>query len=185
MSTRSTDATLKALVAVMTLTLVLMGAQMWRIYRQGEPSTPLTISACAPADFAADESCDGDPPVDPDELELTEDLRIPVAGRVVLDSDVDIAYMIEVAWESVGSEVRFPVIDVPVTYEAHRDVSYGLEEPFAWAVPPQMLAMTEGVDAGESLGLWRIVGRATPELERYAVYSWDSVKTFELIAPHR
>lgn len=174
-------------ISVLAVLVAILAAIGWaRAFTAAQPrEQPLLITACAPDDFAADGFCDGDPPVDPGVLVLSPDLHIAVAGRTILTSDNDVAYSVRVSWVSVDSGAEIPVVGpVPVTYEAGRNEPYGLVSPFVWAVPPQLVALVDGVPSGESLGAWRIVGFADPvDRDRFAPYQWDSVKTFELVAP--
>lgn len=173
---RSIDLVLGAVVIV--LGALLMIAWLSIIEERSANTQPLTITACAPEDFI-EEQCTAGPPT-PGTVVLDEDLVIEVAGRVQVDSDRPVSYeLIEVAWEAVESEVRFPVISVPIEYEANRDEPYEIE----WVAPPQLLALIENTPPGESLGRWRIVGKAIPASRDLDVYVWDSVETFTMIAP--
>ncbi|NNF68441.1 MAG: hypothetical protein HKN01_01605 [Acidimicrobiia bacterium] len=147
------------------------------------PKAAVTITACHPEEIDPEVGdCEvGSTVPDPDILIADETLAIPVAGRVTLDHDEGVPYQVTVAWESVEDSVRFPVIDVPITWEPE-------EDPYevVWSLPDTLTAFIDASnpEPGESLGRWRIVGIAVPvDQDRFATHQWDSVRTFELVAP--
>lgn len=163
-------------VAILTAIALLLGvlaaigwARVFATATQPPPSAVLEISACAPSDFG-DGSCVGDPPVSPGVLTASPEARVPVAGRVRMIADRDVAFQVTVSWVAVESSAAFQVIDVPVVYEAGRDEPYEIE----WSIPPLLLDLLPCEPTR-----WRIVGRATP-IDDPAVqsYTWDSAKTF-------
>lgn len=179
-----------ALVALAVLSGVAGGVAIASFIRDRTdgPQQPVTVEACDPADFNGERCADGAlPPLSQrgTVLTLTEDLEIPVAGRVLNEADTDIAYEVTVSWVAVDVNeelgAKFPLIDVPVTWEAGRNEPYEL----AWGPPTQLLTLVDQADyePGESLGRWRIVGEAIPiNNVRWLPYLWTSVGTFELVA---
>jgi len=107
------------------------------------------------------------------------DEPIRVLGQTCLDGDDSVAYEVSVAFESVDNPgLRLPVIDVPVTYEP------GCQAPYDFPFEFPLNAITEAAGDGESLGDWRIVGRAEPvNFERYLPYQWDATETVEIVNP--
>lgn len=102
-----------------------------------------------------------------------------VTGQVCVDHDEPIAYDLEVAWESLTTQSRFVVIDTPLDWGPGCEDSYAFE----YDVPRAMAAQ---LPAGESLGRWRLVGRAVPvEQTRWATYQWDVTGSASLIAVGR
>lgn len=173
---------LAAVAGMFYVGVILVG----NVVRDARRSQPITIEACAPEEFNGTRCPEGYKAPFQDEdavFELTEDLTFEVAGRVVNDSNEDIAYEVTVSWVAVEDDgtrlADFPVIDVPVTWEAGRNEPYTIE----WVPPQQLLATGAAAEPGTSLGRWRIVGDARPvDEDRYSRYVWTSVGTFELVA---
>lgn len=143
---------------------------------------PLTITACTPDTYTTPADGEQGPPQSEcarwftarDDMWSTDD-PIPVVGQVCHSGDTPVSYQVQVAWQSVTGE-RILAIDVPIEYEP------GCQDPYAieWVAPPQL---TAGAETGDSLGQWRVVGRAVPvDPTRWATYQWDSTATVELIA---
>ena len=140
----------------------------------------LLVTACPPETFVGDDCTTGAP--DPAEIVLTDNLVIPVAGRVCNDETV--SYDVTVRWVSVDTTTEFTSIDVPVTYDQGCNPPYGVPDASfqGWSPPPEMLEAFAAEPAGTDLGRWRIVGTADPVRDdTYATYQWDSVKTFSLV----
>ena len=143
---------------------------------------PITITACTPESWTApaineqirqaDCTRPGDAPND----SMDASLPIPVTGQVCNDSELAVAHDVTVAFRGVdemGAELR--VLDVPVTWEPGCRVY-----DFAFFFPAALIIG----EPGDSLGRWRLVGRAIPTLsDTYDQYQWDAMGTIEFLVP--
>lgn len=165
--------TLLSFAALVLVAASMSAGAVAALFRQTQGlKQPVTITACTPDDFA-DGRCDA--PVDPGVLTLSADLAIPVSGQVCLEESA--AYDVDVSWVHIDSDTEFSVLSTPITWDEGCGDPYAIE----WVPPAQLLASE--LEPGQDLGRWRIVGTARPvDPSRYATYSWDSVKTFELVA---
>ena len=162
-------------------------------FARPERTQPLTITACAPDTYEFPDPIDGGPMYErgvrqdgcvrqfaapDDQWPITEPVR--VVGQVCLDNDTSVAYQVSIAYESVDTpDLRITVLDVPITYDPGCQPPYD----FPFEFPLQSLTL-ETSEPGESLGQWRIVGRAVPgNTDRYLPSQWDSTSTVELVAP--
>lgn len=176
---RHTNLILITIIVIMGATVLLLAVQTYRTALGSDQL--LEYSVCTAEDFADDQSCEGDPPVDPDVLVLSEDLAIDVAGEVKFSGDEAVTYQVQVFWVNTTGGSRYTLIDVEITYDPdHADSSYAIP----WVAPNQLLAIAERQPPCTDLGRWRIVGRASP-IDNLSVspYNWDSVETFGLVTP--
>ena len=178
----------RALVVVVAVATFAVLATLTALYAViSKPSfleQPLTVSVCHPADFSTEL---GDCPPGAEQVGggsvVLSEAVFPVAGRVSLDHDKQVAYNIRVEWIPIAGGARFNAgVNVDVSYTNNQD-PYGVIRQFAWTPPPAMVASFADAEPGDSLGRWRIIGTATPvRADRFAPYVWDSVETFDLIA---
>lgn len=101
---------------------------------------------------------------------------VEVAGQVCIDHDEPVAYEVQVAWEALESSARAIVLETPLTWDP------GCAEPysFVYSFPDFLVANAE---QGESLGRWRLVGKAVPvDPARFSTYQWDATGSVEVMA---
>lgn len=171
---------LAAFGAVIAVSMFGAGAAWQRFFRTLEHDRPLTVTACTPESYDMpavghrgpdQHECDA-PGAGVDVIHAAS--PVTVAGQVCNDADRPIPYRVAVSWVSVDEPgVESTVIDVPITYEP------GCQLPYLF----DFLFPAERVTVGaESLGRWRIVGRADPVDDSAEPYSWDALKTVEIYA---
>ena len=168
------NAGIYALVAVLGF---LVAVLTWELATTRPPQTAISITACQPADYDATEGClttgnrlDGP-------VELSEDLRIPVAGDVLKHVEGPATYRVTVSWVSIESGAEFPILGpVDLTWEDDR-MPYSIE----WSPPNQLLAFAAEPEPDGDLGRWRITGRGEPVDPSHSPFAWDSVETFQLV----
>jgi len=158
-----------------------------------EPIQPIRITACEPEVFDIADRCPAGSFVDPDGLSsqeldvvVSDQTKIPVAGRVINDHDEAIAYSISVSWVSLDATPlgqpgsTYVVLATAITWEPGPQEPYDIE----WSIPAEILERSSDLLPGQFLGRWRIVGTATPVLsDKYSSYQWDSAKTFTMRTP--
>lgn len=171
-------AAVSAVAVFMALVAAMLAYNVWQDINR---SQPLSVTACTPDSYDAPAGHDEGPPQDacdswfadgtPAEWPAGE--PISVAGQVCNSSDRTVAYQVTVAFESVTTKARYPMIDTPISYEpgCQRAYRYDFEFPgTAW--PPE-----DG-----TYGRWRLVGRAVPvDDDRFAELQWDAAKTVEFV----
>lgn len=175
-----------AMVAAAILLSTFAAVALWAFVDANRPlPQPLSVTACTPESY--DMPSPGE--LGPRQVDCVRWFQgrgdrwvwgdpVRVVGQVCLDAGVPVAYQVQVAWEAVESGARVLVIDVPITYDPGCQEAYD----FVFQVPEQLLP--GDTPSGESLGQWRIVGRATPvEVTRWGAYQWDATGTVELVAP--
>lgn len=173
-----------SIITGLALLVAAVAIAAWlQTFRQIRIAQPLLVTACTPDSYEAPAGrargpaqveCEswfaarGDtwPASDP----------ITVEGQVCNTGPVPVAYRVEVAWEAVDTLDRAVVLSVPITYEV------GCQEPYSFDFVFPM-DLSTGAFEGETLGRWRIVGRAVPvDQSRFSTYQWDAIETVEIIA---
>lgn len=173
----------RALVIIALATSVLGAGLAWFGFVNFlRAEQPLTITACTPSSYttpAAGQPGPSQPDCDhwfaaPNDQHPASQ-PVKVTGQVCLDTDQEVAYMVDVSWWSVSSEGgQINALSVPVTWQP------GCNEPyeFDYTFPVQVLDS----EPGQSLGKWKLVGKATPLLEgRWEPYQWDVTHAVEMI----
>ena len=154
---------------------------------------PLSITACAPDSYTPPVPTADDPNVyehGPTQEECQRVFAsrndhwvigspVVVVGQVCNNGDTPVAYQVEVAYESVSTpNLRLAVLSVPITYDP------GCHAPYEFPFDFPCQSACQQIGPGESLGLWRIVGTATPvNTEKFLPYQWDATGTVEYINP--
>lgn len=172
------------LVAIIAVTMFGAGAAWFAFAQTLNIEQPLTITACTPESYdtpaagergPAQADCEAPGARTGDTHPASQ--PITVAGQVCNDGLRPVAYEIVVGWQSVDvAGLRVNQINVPITYEPGCQPAY----EFDFTYPVELIG--DDVRPGESLGRWRIVGRATPaDTTSFARYQWDVVKTIEIV----
>ena len=157
-----------------------MAAGAWgQVYRQQRASQPIEIIACTKQSWTiglTQDQCVR--PMTPPENVLVAGESIAVAGDICLDRETSRRYDLTVDWISLQEEgLSFRVFSFPVEWEP------GCSQPydFAYTVPEQLLA--QAPPEGADMGLWKIIGRATPQNGIDLRYEWSVTESFRLIVP--
>ena len=173
----------QVVMVVIIIGVASMAVGAWlTLVNQTRARQPLEVIACEAGTFVhgmTQDQCVR--PMSRDAF-LKLDETVLVAGDICLDSDEPIRYDVVVEWVALEQDgVSFRVFEFPTTWNPGCDPEQAYDFPYTVPEALQAVAPPEG----GSLGLWRIVGTATPQNNRNGLilrYQWDVTDTFELIA---